>query len=293
MKTERRHELQTNVLADTLARWIERVRPYSRAGLALLVALVVLSAAWFYLENQNTRRTAEGWNEYFEAINTPDPRDRLSDISQQYAGTIVSEWARLSLADIQLEYGTNRLFVDKPVANKDLREAAEKFQSILIESRQPTLLERATYGLAQAHEAQGALAKARDEYRQIGKNWPDSPYVAVAEARAKDLDQQDTKSFYDWFARYEPPRPLSNEPGTPGVRPDFLKDPLEGGGLKIPSVTDDSSTPPADSADGAQPESTQPADEKPADDKPGDEKPGDEKPVDDKPADGAPPAESK
>jgi tetratricopeptide (TPR) repeat protein len=281
MKTERRHELQTNVLADALARWIERIRPYSRAGLALMVGLVVLIFAWLYLENQNTRQTGEGWNEYFDAINTPDPRDRLSDISQQYAGTIVSEWARLSLAEIQLENGTNRLFVDKPVANKDLREAAEKFQSILIESRQPTLLERATYGLAQAHEAQGALAKARDEYREIVKSWPDSPYVANAEARAKDLDQPDTKSFYDWFAKYEPPRPLSSEPGTPGVRPDFLKDPLEGGGLKIPSVTDDSSAPPAGStepADGQQPESTQPADEKPADEKP---------------ADGAAPAESK
>ena len=41
MKTERRHELQTNVLADSLARWIEAVKPYSRAALAVVIALVV------------------------------------------------------------------------------------------------------------------------------------------------------------------------------------------------------------------------------------------------------------
>ncbi len=34
MKTERRHELQTNVLADSLAHWIEAIKPYGRAILA-------------------------------------------------------------------------------------------------------------------------------------------------------------------------------------------------------------------------------------------------------------------
>ena len=33
MKTERRHELQTNTLAVTLAHWIEAAKPYSRAAL--------------------------------------------------------------------------------------------------------------------------------------------------------------------------------------------------------------------------------------------------------------------
>ena len=38
MKTERRHELQTNVLADSLARWIDKAKPYSRAALAVLIS---------------------------------------------------------------------------------------------------------------------------------------------------------------------------------------------------------------------------------------------------------------
>jgi hypothetical protein len=56
MKTERRHELQTNQLADSLAHWIEAVRPYSRAGLALVVAVAVSIFAWGYLSVSNSRQ---------------------------------------------------------------------------------------------------------------------------------------------------------------------------------------------------------------------------------------------
>ena len=234
MKTERRHELQTNTLAVTLAHWIEVLKPYSRAGLALVIALIVVVCAWGYLSAQNSRRMAEGWNEYFEAPTSRDPIGRLTEISEQYTGTMVGEWSRLTLADIQLEQGTNRLFVEKKDARDELRQSAEKFEAILIESRDPTLLQRATFGLARAHEAQGLLEKAREEYRSIAKHWPNSPYAAAADARASDLDQPTTKSFYDWFAKYEPPRPLAREPGTPGVRPDFLPRPPPGLGGGAP-----------------------------------------------------------
>ncbi len=99
MKTTRRHELQTNELADSLARWIEAVKPYSRAILALVVAAVVAIFAWGYLSAQNSRQEAEGWNAYFTAITDRDPREALGDIITRYAGTEVSDWARVTLAD--------------------------------------------------------------------------------------------------------------------------------------------------------------------------------------------------
>jgi hypothetical protein len=52
------------------------------------------------------------------------------------------------------------------------------------------------------------------------------------------LDRLATKNFYDWLARYEPPRPMAGEPGTPGTRPDFLKDPLDDTGAELPSAID-------------------------------------------------------
>lgn len=282
MKTTRRHELQTNQLADSLAHWIEAIKPYSRAALALVVALVVLIVTWSYLSAQSTRRNAEGWNEYFDAMAVRDPRDALSEISSRYAGTPVSEWARLALADIQLDDGTNRLFIEKKNGRDELVGAAEKYQAILVEAREKMLLERATFGLARAHEALAkpdSLEKARKEYRSIAEKWPNSVYAPIATKRADDLDRQATKGFYDWLAAYEPPRPLAKEPGTPGVRPDFLKDPLEGPGTQLPSAIGDNtslpalglepgSTPPAGDAGNSdpQPESAPAADDPTADD---------------------------
>jgi len=244
MKTERRHELQTNDLADQLSRWIAVVKPYGKAALAVLVALVVLLFSWGFLSAQNNRKSADGWNEFFAAMSTRDPREALTTVAENYAGTPVGQWSRLTLADIQLDNGTGRLFNDKSDARNQLRQAAEQYQAVLIEASEQGMLERATFGLARAQEALGTLNKARDNYQALVTNWPDSPFRSEAEARAKDLERASTKNFYDWFASYEPPRAMTGAPGTPGVRPDFMKDPIEApAGSKLPSLTEGQSTP--------------------------------------------------
>jgi predicted negative regulator of RcsB-dependent stress response len=238
MKTERRHELQTNVLASSLGHWVKVAQPYSRVGLAVVILLVVALFAWAYLSTQNTRRVATGWNEYLDALNgrDPDPRDQLRDISGRYSGTMVGRWARLTLADLQLDAGTNRLLQDRKAARDELRDAREEFKALLLEASHETILQRATYGLALAHEALGELDEARKRYRELAEKWPKGPFAAAAAARADDLDELATKNFYDWFAKYEPPS-LATEPGTPGARPDFLTEPDAGGMLKLPSAT--------------------------------------------------------
>ncbi|HTM55971.1 MAG TPA: tetratricopeptide repeat protein [Pirellulales bacterium] len=260
MKTERRHELQTNVLADSLARWGEKARPYSRAALAGLIAIVAVLFAWSYYSAQASRHEANGWNEYFEAMNERDPRERLGQIVERYPGTSVGQISRVVLADIELDDGTNRLFSDKAAAKDELRRVIDAYQAVLFESDEPSLRQRAMYGLARAREGLGQeLTKAREEYQSLAERWPDSPYAAPALERAKDLERAETKQFYDWFAKYEPPRPMSNEPGTPGARPDFLKDSLEPGGLKLPSILDESK-----SGTSAAPAAETAADESPA-----------------------------
>jgi hypothetical protein len=238
MKTERRHELQTNVLAHSMARWIEAAKPYSKAGAAVLIAVVVALFAWAWMSTQSNRRSADGWNEYFDATSgrNPDPRALLRDISGRYSGMMVAQWARLTLADIQLDDGTGTLLTDRNRAREELTDASEEFQALLLEASHPTILERATYGLARANEALGDLERARTEYRSLVSQWPESPFASVAESRAKDLEAKNTKVFYDWLAKYEPPPPLTNEPGTPGARPSFLSDPDEGGILDMPPL---------------------------------------------------------
>ncbi len=241
MKTERRHELQTNELANALAHWTEAAKPYGRALLAGVIALIVAIIVWGYIATQNRRHVADGWNDYFMAVGMRDDQ-RLQDIAEQYGGTLVADWARLTIADWDLDNGTNRLLTDRSLAHDQLRDAEEKYSAILIGDAPNTIQERATYGLARALEASGELEKARSEYRSLAQKWPGSPFAAAAEARASDLDQLPTKQFYDWIAKYEPPKPLSQEPGTPGARPDFLKEP-DTGTLQLPSSLDDNAAP--------------------------------------------------
>ena len=241
MKTERRHELQTNVLASKLAHWTESARPYGRAMLAGIIALIVAIIVWGYVATQNSRQVSEGWNDYFMAVGVRDEQ-RLQDVAEQYSGTVVADWARLTLADWELDNGTNRLLVDRTLAREQLRDAADEYNSLLLSAGSGTIAERATYGLARAHEAAGELEKARSEYRSLAQKWPDSPFAATSEARAKDLEALPTKQFYDWIARYEPPKALSAEPGTPGARPDFLKEP-DAGTLQMPSSLGDTTSP--------------------------------------------------
>ena len=67
MKTERRHELQTNVLADWLGHRTEAIRPYFiyivMGGVALLVVAIVVTIA----SNWQLARSSEGWADYFAA----------------------------------------------------------------------------------------------------------------------------------------------------------------------------------------------------------------------------------
>ena len=104
-----------------------------------------------------------------------------------------------------------------------MQNALEDYQAILRESDEPMLTQRATFGLARAREGLAKdLIKAREEYRSIATKWPDSPYAAPAEARAKDLDRLATKTFYDWFGNFNPPSSSvsfmksGRTPGVPG-----------------------------------------------------------------------------
>ena len=64
MKTERRHELQTNQLADWLGESLLFVERYTKAIIATVVALAVVVLATFYLNYQSSRRQAAVWERY-------------------------------------------------------------------------------------------------------------------------------------------------------------------------------------------------------------------------------------
>jgi hypothetical protein len=228
MKTERRHELATNELADMLAGLIEIVKPYSMYIGGTLVAVVMLIGVAAFYSNKSKVAEAEGWNELFAIPPTaPDRRDKLLDVADAWAGTPVGVYAVLLAANDDLREGAEKLFEDRADARTHLRDAADGFKRARSESSESLVQEQACIGLARAHECLNELDEARTFYKEIVDRWPKGMYGEYAKTRLEDLDRPTTRSFYDWFATQDPKPPAISEPGTPGERPALDSNPLD------------------------------------------------------------------
>lgn len=218
MKSDRRHELQTNELADRIGHWLEDARPFAKTAAAGLVAALVLVFAYLYLTHQSQSRQAEGWDEYFTALNANKSED-IQDLINRRSGDTVALFARLHLADGYLAEGGEFLFTDREQAGDKLRLALENYQAVKDEApRKSALQQRAMLGLARTREARNEAEEARQEYKAIVDLDSKSALALAAQQRLEDLDRPSTKEFLDWFAAQDPK--VRGGLGT-GKRPDF------------------------------------------------------------------------
>ncbi len=277
MKSERRHELEHNQLADWLGQSIERWRPHARtiSWVAIgLLLIVVVSLAWSRWSSSVAKAT---WREFYAAM---DDNEKLSAFAEKYGGNEAGQLAALILADRFASSAGFELFTNKTLAQDDNRKAMEWYSKVLSSPRKQIIEQRATFGLAQAKEISGDLAEATKLYEQVRQRWPNSVFAVQAQDRLRDLGKQSTKAMYDRLATYDP-RPAFTPSGdrpliNPSVPLEPPTEPAPGGSL--PGTTFDmrldgpSVTPPKDTP-AAPPETPKPqeADKQPASDKPASE----------------------
>ena len=72
MKTERRHDLETNELALRIAHWIEKVKPYTGQITIAVLALVGLLAANSVWQSFSSDRQESAWDAFALANYTTD-----------------------------------------------------------------------------------------------------------------------------------------------------------------------------------------------------------------------------
>jgi len=220
MKSKRRHELEQNELADWLGAVVAGIRPYQNLILAVVLILAIGGAVYAWWARQSSTKTTEAWDQVYAALDSGSVL-QLGAVADKYPNTSAGHWAAVVDADQHLAYGCNLLFSNKASANEELRKALQYYSIVLDQSREAPLRQRATFGLARAHEALGDLEKAENLYRQIGNDWPKGAYAEAAASRLADLQKPATKAMYDRFAKFDPKPAMLNEPGTPGQRPPF------------------------------------------------------------------------
>jgi len=203
MKSERRHELRENDLADSVEQVSERLRPYVTPILSVAIGALVLVLISLFVSSRWEATRSESWDTCLAALVTGDP-EGFREVILRYPGTPAAQWAELILADRNLSEATDLLFAKVDPANDVARErlqtAATAYADVLSQRPPDMVAERATMGLAKARESLGELDQARRGYEAVANEYPSSPMANLATEHADDLAQDKTKAFYNWFA---------------------------------------------------------------------------------------------
>ena len=214
MKSERRHELRENELADSVEQLSERLRPYVTPILSIAIGALVMVLVGLFVSSRWEASRSESWDTCLSALVTGD-QEGFREVILRYPGTPAAQWSELILADRNLSEATDLLFAKTDPANDVARERLEKAAAAYADllSQRPTgmVAERATMGLAKARESLGDLEQARRGYEAVANEFSSSPMANLATEHAEDLAQEKTKEFYNWFAEQRLPNAAPEE----------------------------------------------------------------------------------
>ena len=230
MKSEHRHDLQTNDLGKLMVQAEPFVEKYGAKILGGIGALLVLLIVLIIWNSRKSSAQSEAWTRLAAAGSTED----FENVAEDFAGTPVANWALIHAAESHLQSGIRSSFTDRSAGDRELKDAKEQFQKLLdSSSTPPEIRERALFGMARVEEttSDGDLKTATELYQKLINEFPESVFRQLAEQRVKPvdgekvaaLDEEGTKEFYKWFHEQNPKpgdrqRPGFNMP-MPGMAP--------------------------------------------------------------------------
>lgn len=292
MKSEHRHELQTNELGKLAEKASAGFDQYYNQILYGMCALLLVTAGWVYWTRTSAATEASAWAD----VNSCQTPEEFADVAKRHPNTAAATWAKLHEADGYLQSGGQAAFSNREASVTDLKKAEKIFEELAASRSAPAdVRERAQFGLARALESQaGDVGPAIAAYETLLKNFPNTFYKSEVEERIKSLGSSTSQSFYAWFEKQNPkpdapasphdtgPAEGSGEPSLPNIENIFdVEKVLKGKDMdKIP----DPSAKPEESPEKPAPTDapTEPGTEKPKADTPAPEKTDSEKPATEK-----------
>jgi hypothetical protein len=124
MKTERRHTLQTNMLADWLGKKYEQIKPYTNWLLGGALAIVVIAFIRTNVRSYSSSSEDGAWQEFTQSISPRDRGNRLFQASQD-----TFEQLQKVGESLQREKDPSKklaLEKEREKLNEELQAAAEK-----------------------------------------------------------------------------------------------------------------------------------------------------------------------
>lgn len=230
MKSERRHELEKNELADRLATGIESTKSFMPAVLGGLILVGIAAVVWGVYSSYSKQQASVAWTDFYFNLNAGDP-DSFVDLADDYPSSAAAGWARQVAADNYLQRGIADLYRDKKSGQELLGKAIKEFEVVDRTASTPELRAKAALGLAQAHESLGDTDKAAGYYQQVAKSATQPGIIAEANQRLAFLASDSGKEFYAWFKTQDPkpdaPISLPSDMLTPPTSPDLQFGPTD------------------------------------------------------------------
>ena len=220
MKSERRHDLQTNVLADWLGEKVKKIQENATlvGGGFLLILIIVVFL--FVRQKRLAGAASEGWTRFQQsraaglvALSQQQPlalnnavRD-LESLVREYADAPIAAYANLTLGDLQLQNGRMQYSLNKTAAREAFQSATGYYQAAASSTQSDNIKNQARYCEGKALEWQLKLGQAKAVYQKVT-----GPYQPEAEERIRNLDRQGTDAFYKQYAAWEPkPKPTAEK----------------------------------------------------------------------------------
>lgn len=205
MKSQHRHELQTNELtryADAAVAWF---RTYGNHVMIVVCIVAVAASGFIYWKRTVGNREIEAWNE--QAMATTPAQWQFVATDPALARTSAAPWAKILYADSKLTEGIKLAFTDRERGLRELNEAKSQYTELLDQaSLPPVIRERALFGLARCQEtlSNGSLDEPIATYEKLLREFPASVYKPSVEQRIRELNRPGAKEFYAWFAAQKP-----------------------------------------------------------------------------------------
>lgn len=230
MKSEERHHLHENDLAQILERWMGKVEPYSNQILIGVLAVAVIGIGAMLWSRSSQAKSAQGWAEFAKA-NTADDFATVADV---HPSSDVGRWSKLLAAELYLNQGLQTATSDKKTTDERLQQSEESFNQLLQDqATPPAIRERALFGLAVCRETlSGADTQpAISTYEELLKAFPESRFAELAKLRIDELRTDPAREWYAWFSKQDrnpedrpTPRDLATGRAIGETAPPFLID---------------------------------------------------------------------
>ena len=213
MKSERKHTLESNLLADKIEQLAINLKKAFPAILAVTAVVVVGLLSYGFYTSVKEKESAKGWTAlYFADTEAAD----LTAISSDFSGTSAALWAKQTAGDANMSRALEKVYIDRDLAEQFYKEAAAEYRAAAEKSTDPFLAGRANFGLAQAYEGMGDLEQALSYYRKVMQNKAmGNELIGEATKRVAWLESKAGEEFYAWYKTSRASSPVLN--ATPPV----------------------------------------------------------------------------